>query len=342
MISDAVRARQAELLERREPFVTATVVKVTRPTSAHAGNVALVRGDGSLEGFVGGVCAATSVRLYALQALEAGEPLLLRILPDPEVGDHEDVPITEGQEIAREPGAVTVRNPCLSGGAIEVFLEPSLPAPQLVVAGESPIAEKLVELGPLAGFEITRGVPSGGELGLVSAAHGRNELEALSAAVAAQLPYIGLVASPKRGRAILDELSEMGVDVGRVESPAGLDLNAKTPGEVAVSIFARVIEVYRLGDHRQLGGSEADRGGAGAAFEAAPATLAVAHVSGANGAAPTPSGATATAVGIRTAVDPICSMTVIIDEATPRSERDGETFYFCCEGCRRSFEARAA
>jgi xanthine dehydrogenase accessory factor len=95
-----------------EGFVTATVVRAQRPTSVRPGDVAIVRGDGTLEGFVGGVCTEDNVRAYALEALRNGEPLLLRILPDV-------------FETVEEDGAVTVGNPCLSGGGIELFLEPT-------------------------------------------------------------------------------------------------------------------------------------------------------------------------------------------------------------------------
>ena len=113
MMPLALSRRAQELAERGEPFLTATVVRAQRPTSATAGHTALVLGAGTVEGFVGGECAEHSVRAYALEAIESGEPLLLRILP---FGDNR-----EGEEVAREPGAVTVENPCLSGGAIEIF-----------------------------------------------------------------------------------------------------------------------------------------------------------------------------------------------------------------------------
>jgi xanthine dehydrogenase accessory factor len=334
VITQAVSALQAELVQRREPFVTATVVKVTRPTSASAGDVALVRADGSIEGFVGGVCAATSVRLYSLQAMEAGSPLLLRIMPDPEVEDPEALPISEGQEIDREPGAVTVRNPCLSGGAVEVFLEPVLPALRLLVAGESPIAEALIQLGPQVGFELVPGeTPAPGDLGLVVAAHGRNELDALAAAVRAELPYIGLVASPKRGAAVRAELTDMGVDVGRLETPAGLDIGAKTAPEIALSILARVIEVRRQRDRARGGGASAPPAPAPVAT---PPTASTPRTGEDPRTAAAPAGA-----GLQIAVDPVCQMRVIVEDGTPQAERDGETFYFCCDGCQRSFAGQA-
>ncbi len=110
---------------------------------------------------------------------------------------------------------MTVRNPCLSGGAVEVFLEPTLPAPRLLVVGDSPIVASITELGPLLGLEIVLPagrrdplVPAPGDLGLIVAAHGRDELEALRVGLEADLPYVGLVASVKRGGAVLAELRD--------------------------------------------------------------------------------------------------------------------------------------
>jgi xanthine dehydrogenase accessory factor len=308
MISDKLTQRRHELTESGEPFVTATVVRVQHPTSVEPGSVALVRGDGTIEGFVGGVCAEHSVRLYSLRAIDSGEPLLLRIMPDPEVAVPDDAPVDAAHEIASDEGSVTVKNPCLSGGALEIFLEPALPAPRVTVAGQSLIAAAFRSLAPEFGLDIGHGGgPSAGDLALVVAAHGRDELSALRAGLEAGVPYVGLVASPKRGTAVLDELRDDGVPeelLGRIETPAGLDIGARTPAEIALSILARIIEVRRR--------------------EGVPARAA---------------GATAAP---QTAIDPICGMTVVITGDVPSLERSGETFYFCCEGCRRTYEQQAA
>jgi xanthine dehydrogenase accessory factor len=293
MISDQLSARRHELAERGEPFVTATVVRVQHPTSVEPGSTALIRGDGTIEGFVGGVCAEQSVRLYSLKAIDSGEPVLLRILPGQEGAQEED-------------GAVTVSNPCLSGGAIEIFLEPALPPPRIAVAGESLIAASLRSIAPELGLEVVDAAPSAGHLALVVAAHGRDELVALRQGLEAGVAYVGLVASRKRGAAVLDELRGHGVTeelVQRIETPAGLDIGARTPAEIALSILARVVEVRRSTELR-----------------------------------PHPVAATAPA----TAVDPICGMEVVIGGDTPSSERDGEMYYFCCEGCRAKFDEQRA
>ena len=292
MPADLSRRAQA-LTEAGEPFTTATVVRAQRPTSAEAGNTALVLADGTIEGFVGGDCAEHSVRAYGVKAIETGEPILLRILPFSD-GTHE--------EVSSESGAVTVQNPCLSGGAIEVFLEPVLRAPRLLVEGATPIAHALRTLGAAMGLQV---VEVGGEepdlrpddLALVAAGHGPEELAALRAAAEAELPYVGLVASRRRGDGVLAELRADGVSdarLDRIDTPAGFDIGARTPAEIAVSILARIVEVRRAGP--------------------APAVAA-------------------------TAVDPVCGMTVAVSTGALSLEHDGATLYFCGEGCRRAFAA---
>src|SRR6185312_5589180 len=128
-MSAHISARMAELAGRRVPFVHATVVRAERPTSARAGDDAIVLADGTIEGFVGGQCAEHSVRTAALDTLRAGRSLLLRVLPD----DTDVFPETDGARLAV--------NPCLSGGALEIFLRPRLPAPVLRVTGRTPIAD---------------------------------------------------------------------------------------------------------------------------------------------------------------------------------------------------------
>lgn len=295
MMPAAMSRRARQLADQGESFVTATVVRAQRPTSVEAGNIALVLGDGTIEGFVGGACAEHSVRAYALQTIQSGEALLLRILP---FGDEADAG-PEGREVANEDGAVTVENPCLSGGAIEVFLEPVVPAPRVLVVGDTPIAGAVLRLGAELGLDAVAVdgdalEPRPGDLALVVAAHGRDELHALRRGLEAGLPYVGLVASSKRGDGVIGELRGDGVSpelLGRIDVPAGLDIGARTPAEIALSILAKVVVVRR--------------------------------------------GQPATAT---TAVDPICGMTVAAVAGTPSVRHDGETVYFCCEGCRAKFE----
>jgi xanthine dehydrogenase accessory factor len=228
--SDQAR-RADELVAAREPFVTAIVVRAQRPSSVTAGDCGLVRSDGSIEGFVGGACAETSVRLHALRALETGESQLLRIVPGDDEGPAEE-------------GAVTVQNPCLSGGALEIFLEPCLPAPRVGVVGETPVAHALVAVGSAVGFDVGIGVTDD-DAAVVVASHGRDEEDSLERALLAAVPYVGLVASRKRGPAVLEELRSRGAvpepDIERVRTPAGLDIGARTAEEIALSILAEVV-----------------------------------------------------------------------------------------------------
>nr|WP_241986501.1 XdhC family protein [Cryobacterium fucosi] len=290
----ALEQRAQELAGRREAFVRATVVRAQRPTSAHAGDTALLHSDGRLDGFVGGACVEASVREYGLQALSAREPLLLRV-------------VAGEPSHTREDGAVEVSNPCLSGGAVEIFLEPSVPAPRVVVVGATPVALALAALGAGLGLEMelvdgaaTEPLPD--DAALIVASHGHDEEPSLEAALRAGVPYVALVASSKRGAAVVASLN---VDDGlraRVFSPAGLDIGARTPAEVALSILAQLVAE-----------GARDRA-AHAAASVSPATPA-------------------------TAIDPVCGMSVAAVDATLHVERDGVTTYFCSAGCRAAFLA---
>jgi xanthine dehydrogenase accessory factor len=309
----AVSARAQELAAEGTAFVVATVVRAQRPTSVKAGDAALVLGDGTIEGFVGGVCTEHSVRAYSLQALETGEALLLRILPDGTVGDD------DGLGASSEEGAVTVQNTCLSGGGIEVFLEPVLPAPRILVVGDSPIAAALVSLGPALGFHaiaVDGGSPepADGDLAVVVASHGRDELHLLRRALEVEVPYVGLVASRKRGAGVLGQLRADGVSdrhLELIDVPAGIDIGAQTPAEVALSIFASVIAVRRR-SHAETP-DRPHEPVAPVADDSEPSPL---------------------------AIDPICGMTVAAVATTPSVKLDGETIYFCCDGCRSAFLAQ--
>lgn len=329
MITPELARRSQQLTAAREPFVTATVVRTQRPTSVETGSVALVLADGTIEGFVGGVCAEQSVKAYSLMALESGEPVLLRVLPDAEAGEGIDESKMTPEEVAAagrevagsgtEDGVVTVQNPCLSGGAIEVFIEPAPPAPRVLVVGDTPTVEAALRIGPELGLELVRTdgrdpAPDRGDLALIVAAHGRDELGALRAALAANVPYVGLVASEKRGAGVVEELREAGVEDGRlerIEVPAGIPIGSHSAGEIALSVLARVVEVRRRGDWSDAVAASRPAGSEGASTSAV-------------------------------AVDPICGMTVAAVASSPHLERDGETIYFCGEGCKAAFEAQGA
>lgn len=293
---DSLAARADDLAARREPFVHATVVRAQRPTSAHAGDTALVLPGGDIQGFVGGNCVESSVREYSLQVLASGEPLLLRVVPG------------EPSRSAEE-GAVEVSNPCLSGGAIEIFLQPRIPAPRVLVVGTTPVAQALATLGSGVGFavELTDGDsarPAGDDAALIVASHGKAEESALEAALRAGVPYVALVASGTRGAAVLESLDVDPAQRERVFTPAGLQLGARTPGEIALSILAQLLQERSKSRHT------------------APVQ------------APSPA---PEAQAPATAVDPVCGMTVPAVESSLQLEHNGVTVYFCSPGCRAAF-----
>ncbi len=229
-LGDEVDALRSE----RTPFVLATVVRAQPPTSARPGDRAVLLADGSMRGFVGGDCAVDSVREQAMRLLPSGSSTLLRITP------------STAEETA-DDGLVTVGNPCASGGALDIFLESVLPPLLVAVYGETPVARALTGVGGATDAEV-RGVEWPAEFpadldAVVLASHGRGEESAvLAAALRAQVPYVGMIASPKRGRAVLDALDVSAELRARVHTPAGLDIGAHTPGEIAVSVLAELIQ----------------------------------------------------------------------------------------------------
>ncbi len=307
MSDDGLATRAVALRAARVPFVHARVVLAERPTSAKPGAEAIVLADGTIEGFVGGTCAEASVRSQALALLDSGETAVLRITPHPEDA---------------QPGKVVVHNPCLSGGSLEVFLEPSVPPPLVLVAGDAPIARALLALGSALGYEMqaldaTPLEPAGGTVvipadvsAVVVASHGRDESAVLAAALGAGAPYVGLVASRTRGRAVLAELDECRSHTACVHTPAGLDIGASTPAEVALSILAEIVS-----SRPRPSGRRTDDDGAGT-----PAST-PAHV---------------------TALDPVCGMSVAVVDATLHLDHEGVRLWFCGTGCLRAFAADPA
>lgn len=306
MVRDELAERMGSLIASREPFVLATVVRVQRPTSVRPGDSAVVLPDGTIEGSVGGVCATTSVRLYSLRAMQSGDPLLLRLVPS-EVGDEDP-----GEEI---DGAITEANPCHSGGSMEIFLEPHLPAARVVVVGDSPIAHALAGVGRAAGFDC-RLAPAGsvdgvdGAAAVVVATHGSGEEAVLAAALNAGVPYVALVASSKRGEVIRSELVVNDELRSRLRTPAGLAIGAESPGGIAISVLAELIAQQTVSPPLQR-----------------PAQL--------------PSAAASPAI-VAEATDPVCGMRVGVTDMTPQLLIGDESFYFCCESCRDKYAAEHA
>ena len=316
--SPAALLREAVRLQREgEPFALATVVRAERPTSARPGAKAIVREDGEIRGFVGGACVRPSVRREALASLEDGRPRLLRISPDaPAPG----APAPEG--VLEEVMA------CVSGGTLDIHIEPCLPAPRLVVYGDSPVAAACRRLGETLGYEVQKSVDArapGACAGavVVVAAHGSGELAVLRAALSAgRAAWVGLIASPRRAASVRRSLRATALserEIGRLRSPAGLDIGAESPGEIALSIFAQVIA-----ERRQAAGEReaAALPKTGPARPSPPVGIEL-------GSPPAPE-----------QVDPICGMTVRAD-SPHRFERDGDVVLFCCSGCLAQYRATA-
>ncbi|HEX6423084.1 MAG TPA: XdhC family protein [Acidimicrobiales bacterium] len=307
-----IEARAAELRRARVPFVQARVVRAERPTSAKPGDQAVVLPDGSIEGFVGGACAESTVRAQGLSLLDSGVPLLLRISPEGDEGAPGDDP----------PGTLSVVNHCLSGGTLEIFLEPVVPAPLLAIHGESPIASALLAMAGGVGFRAVEGAapPPAGEGGaelpaaVVVASHGRGEEAVLEAAVRAGVPYVGLVASRKRGEAVLGGLDLDEAQRGAIHTPAGLDIGARTPQEVALSILAEIVSL-------RLRPTAAPRQG--------PASVALGERPAAAAASDRP----------QVATDLVCGMSVVTGDDALHLDHGGERYWFCGSGCLRAFAA---
>jgi xanthine dehydrogenase accessory factor len=229
MIRGDLAARFERLLAERVPFVQATVVRTAKPSSVRPGDCALVLADGTIDGFVGGTCAQASVRLHAARALETGEAVLLRLVP----GDAAE---------AEEDGVLVVHNPCLSGGSLEIFLDPQLPAARMVVVGDTPVARAVADVARAAGYDVAvGGEPLASDAALVVASHGTDEEVALTRALEAGVGYVALVASRRRGTAVLESLDVPGALRAQVHTPAGLDIGARTPGDIAISILAEMV-----------------------------------------------------------------------------------------------------
>ena len=307
----------AENAASGRPCALATVVRTESPTSAHPGDKAVITADGELHGWIGGSCSDALVRREALVAMSDGLPRLVRIRPDADTGE------------TRTGGELTVATTCPSGGTLDIFIDPHLPKPLLVVIGESPAARTLVELGRIVGFR-TCGVHPGASAAdfpradrvlnsldlsslagerdcwVVVATMGHYDDDGVQAALALDDADVALVASVRRSAAVMETLRQRGVSDeqrARVRAPAGAR-RAGAQEEIALHALA---EVVALRNERMTANPVA-----------APAALA----------------------GF--AVDPVCAMTVDTKDAAHTATHDGATYFFCCSGCREQFVAEPA
>jgi xanthine dehydrogenase accessory factor len=296
-VTQDLLALAGELQRRGEPFAMATVVRCERPTSAKPGAKAIVHADGTVTGWVGGACAEPVVVREALNALRDGQPRLIGLIGE------------GGRGPGRTEGVLEYPMTCHSGGTLEVYVEPYLPRPLLVLVGHGPVVDALETLaravdyatvtlpadalpGGLAAHTLTR------RSSVVVATHGDGDEQALAQVLATDAGYVSLIASRRRAGVILERLRERGVPaerLGRLKAPAGLDIGAATPKEIAVSVLAEIIHEHRS-----------------AKVEPLPVT--------------------------RESRDPICGMMVEITTARYRSMVADRTVYFCCLACKETFD----
>ena len=302
----------ADFAEREERFAIVTVVRREPPSSAYVGDVALVTERGEYHGWTGGGCTRSSVLLEAMRAIADGQPRLLSLSPEPEGG--------------KRPGVVFLPMTCESGGTVEIYVEPVLPAARLVLFGGSPAVGVLARIAHAMGYRVDVVDPDADEAGFPDArvqrsiaadalprgAHvlvatmGDRDIEAIEAALARSPAYLGVIASAKRFAQLREALLARGVPreaLERVAAPAGLDIGARTPEEIAVSVMAQIVERRRSASQT-----------ASAQVREQP----------------------------REAVDPVCGMSVAVAGARHTAEVLGVAYYFCCAGCRTTFLAEPA
>lgn len=299
-----------ELTRARKAFVLATVVWCERPTSAKPGAQALIQEDGQITGWIGGSCAQPIVIREAQRVLrEGGDAYLLRLG-------------AQDTGIVRDDVRVFPMT-CVSGGVLDIYIEPHLPSPQLVLMGDSPVIVALSKLAPVLDFTVTQldspdltQVEINERTSIIVATHGQYDEEALEHALRSPAAYVGMVASRRRADDCRGYLRTSGIteqQLARLKAPAGLDIGAVTPEEIAASILAELVQVRRL--HQTINQEHVH-------------VVEEAHVHVSEPASPI----------VETAIDPVCNMTVEIANARHHTTYDGREFYFCCPSCKRHFE----
>ena len=250
-----------------QPFAVATVVHVSGGASAREGAKAVVRGDGSVMGWIGGGCTLGAVKKTASRTLSDGRARFIRVRPN-------DGAVTE---IDGEKRTEDFDNHCATEGTVEIFVEPVLPRPSLIVLGASQVARAVCDLGKRVGYAVTvAAMPEDLDLFpdcdhriagfdpeqairptssfVVVASQGKRDREALRFADATGSAYVALVASRKKAAQLKRDLLDDGLDpaaVARIRSPAGADIGAVTPEEIALSILADIVHEQRSGRHQE-------------------------------------------------------------------------------------------
>jgi xanthine dehydrogenase accessory factor len=301
-----VLERMGELARSGQACALATVVWRQGPSSSKQGSRAVITADGQLDGWIGGACAEPVVIREAKQVMADGNARLLLLGSPDQFGG------------AVPEGMTVVPISCQSEGALEIYIEPVLPVPHLVIVGSSPMAHTLAQLARALDWSTDLVSPPDFTAGdanersmVIVATQGHGDEDMIDRAVAMRPAYLGLVASRRRGEAVLGYLAERGVpkdQLDKVHAPAGLDLGKTTHEEMAVAILAELVQLRAAG---ALADAPAPRAAHGRRSKTEPK--------------------------LAEAVDPVCGMTVMASAASMPAEHDGITYYFCCAGCRQKF-----
>lgn len=294
-----------QLKHQGQPFALATVVWRQGPSSGQQGSRAIITASGQLHGWIGGACAEPAVIREAREVIAEGVPRLLLLGTSEQFG------------AAVPDGIAVIPISCQSEGALEVYIEPVLPTPHLIVVGRSPMAQTLTDLAQALGWQADlvdnadlRTRDSDPSTLVVVATQGHGDEEALEQAVALAPAYLGFVGSHRRGESVLGYLAERGLPqeaLDRIHVPAGLDLGPTSHREIAVSVLAELVKL-------RASGALAGAAGGQLPESAQPAT----------------------------AIDPVCGMTVTAEPASHPLEYEGVTYYFCRVVCRGQFEKNPA
>lgn len=248
-LSDEMAGTANELRAKDEPFAFATIVRTAGATAAKPGAKALLSADGTiLHGWLGGGCTRGAVKKAAIAALQSGQPQLVSVAPEELLAEKG---VSAGDNV---DGTRFARNGCPSKGSVDIFIEPCLPMPQLVVLGASPVAQALASLAPQFHWAVATSLPLPNEQSahqqrvIVIATQGQGDVDALQSALKLPALHVAFVGSARKFETLAAKLIASGADtdqVAGVKAPAGLDLGAVTPEEIALSILADLVQVRR-------------------------------------------------------------------------------------------------
>jgi xanthine dehydrogenase accessory factor len=248
IMSDDLADAAQNLRSRDEPFAFATIVRTAGSTAAKPGAKALLGADGSIiHGWLGGGCTRGAVKRATIDAIQSGQPQLVSIAPEELLAQKG---VNAGDEV---DGTKFARNGCPSKGSIDIFVEPCLPMPQLCVLGGSPVAQAIIALAPQFHWSILQELPDGAEVktsprAIIVATQGQGDVAALEAALAVPSSHVAFVGSGKKFASLAEKLAKNGVTKDRIDAvkaPAGLDIGAVTPEEIALSILAGLVQIRR-------------------------------------------------------------------------------------------------